>query len=182
MIQLAIKMSLNDQESMNLKDVSGGPITTNPASTTNDLSKSKNSVQFMQIQASKINQLRKCLLDKFCQNIESTVLDSFSRQDKSVSEKTGLRLVAFFQCLLNLLSDLTAQDENDKKLLDNIIQNLLNILKSFKILANNLTGLDDSESIANSVSSNKHNNAVATPIYVRNESHELQLVIRLFFC
>jgi len=111
-------------------------------------------------------ELRKCLLEKFAQSIEASVLGSFSRQ----SDKSGLRLVAFFQCVLNLLSDLSA---NDKQLLDSIIQSLLNILGSFKRLANRLSGLDDPEAIAAAVEGSEDKEP---PIYVRTESHELQLV------
>jgi len=111
-------------------------------------------------------ELRKCLLEKFAQSIDASVLGSFSRQ----SDKSGLRLVAFFQCLLNLLSDLSA---NDKQLLDSIIQSLLNILGSFKRLANRLSGLDDPVAIAAAVEGGEDKEP---PIYVRTESHELQLV------
>ena len=44
----------------------------------------------------------------------------------------GLKPIAFLQCVLNLMSDLSAKEDSDKRLLDLIIQNLLSMLSSLR--------------------------------------------------
>lgn len=121
----------------------------------------------------KLQQLRKILLEKFSQNIELSILETHSRKEKPSLENSGLRLIAFFQCILNLLSDLNAQDEQDRKLLENIIHSLLEILKPFKTLANKLSGVNEMAGITAAVDAN---NQSEPPVYVRTEKTELQLV------
>ena len=81
-------------------------------------------------------------------------METHARKDKPSSANSGLRLVAFFQCILNLLSDLNAHDEQDRKLLDNIIHSLLEILKPFKTLVNRISGVNDLASLTAAVDAN----------------------------
>ena len=128
----------------------------------------------------KVFQLRKILLEKFSQQIEAKVLEGYFDQHSqfkeasSHNESKGIKLIAFFQCLLNLMSDLSPNEEADKRLLDNIIHSLLNILKPVKELANTISHQNDSEKLNALFAEHKKN---ATPIYVRTDAHELQLVI-----
>ena len=127
----------------------------------------------------KVFQLRKILLEKFSQQIEAKVLESYFEQHSqfkeasSHNESKGIKLIAFFQCLLNLMSDLSPNEEADKRLLDNIIHSLLNILKPVKVLANTIAHQNDSDKLNALFAEYKKN---ATPIYVRTDAHELQLV------
>ena len=126
----------------------------------------------------KLLHLRKILLEKFSHYIELRILETHARKDKPSSANSGLRLVAFFQCILNLLSDLNAHDEQDRKLLDNIIHSLLEILKPFKTLVNRISGVNDLASLIAAVDAN---NQSEPPVYIRTEKSELQLVSSLYF-
>lgn len=107
--------------------------------------------------STKLYQLRKLLLEKFAERIESPTFAYYSGRGQSDSiSDSGLKSIAYFQCLLALMSDLNGRDEQDKAVLDRIIVGLLNSIRPLKDLS------------AESSSSK--------PIYVRTPENELKLM------
>ena len=99
----------------------------------------------MQNASVKLLQLRKILLEKIADKIQmdffelylrrlSTVAsDNVDRSSSTTKTATyGLRLVPFFQCVLAFMSDLNGKDELDRKLLDKLLTNILNILATYR--------------------------------------------------
>lgn len=110
----------------------------------------------------KLYQLRKLLLEKFIERLESPTFTFFIEGAWSPStSNTGLKSIPFFQTLLSLMTDLSGRDETDKILLDRLIRGLLNNLKPLK----NATSLDE-------------NNETKKPsIYIRSGENEIKLII-----
>jgi hypothetical protein len=129
----------------------------------------------------KLYHLRKILLEKFSLLIESRIFeptvnkyDNLSLSSTSLAYKpSGLKSIAFFQCILNLMADLNPKEESDKKLLDNIIQSFLNLLQPLKTLSTQVSQLDESN--YNSFKLSVNNDSIS-PIYVRTPYNEIQLI------
>jgi hypothetical protein len=124
----------------------------------------------------KLIQLRKILLEKFSQNIDIKILESYFNHSYSISliNNSGINAIAFFQCIITLMTDLNPKEENDKKILDNLIQSFLNILKPLKNLSNKLNQVNSASSTSSSSISSSSNE---THIYTRTEDHEIQLLV-----
>lgn len=83
--------------------------------------------------STKLYQLRKLLLDKFVERIESPTFAYYlAANGSSQVTDSGLKSIAYFQCLLALMSDLNGRDESDKVVLDRLIRGLLNTLEPLK--------------------------------------------------
>lgn len=112
--------------------------------------------------------MRKLLLEKFVERLESPTLTSFSSftfytDDNNWSPATsnaGLKAIPFFQTLLSLMTDLNGRDEADKQTLDRLIQGLLRTLKPLK--NGNFTTTTDGDK---------------KPIYSRTNENEIKLII-----
>lgn len=106
--------------------------------------------------STKLYQLRKLLLNKFVERIESPTFAYYlagnNGETSNPPADSGLKSIAYFQCLLSLMSDLNGRDEQDKIILDRLIQGLLNTIKPLK------------------------NATEPKPIYVRTAENEIRLM------
>lgn len=111
--------------------------------------------------------LRKVFLTKLADRIDAKFLiDTFGNRTDETTP--GLKCVAFFQCILNLMGDLNPKEPGDKHLLDTILQGLLGVLQPLKNLSLELKKPNtDSSKVASTDTD---------PIYTRSPSNEIRLL------
>ncbi len=131
---------------------------------------------YLQNMSIKLYHIRKLLLEKFALLIESHIFEpNVETIDHSTTSlfafrHSGLKSIAFFQCILSLMSDLNPKEEQDKKLLDSIIQSFLNLLNPLKVISNQVAHLDEYNA-----NKTKLNNC-QIPIYLRTPQNEIMLI------
>ena len=97
---------------------------------------------YLQNVNSRLAVIRKVLLERMVVGIEADFLArSFISANESFTSlsgqmaATGLKAIAFFQCVLTLMADLSANESADKLMLDAILHGVLGMLQPFKELS-----------------------------------------------